>query len=55
MEGLGIALQSVGAILVGYSQYEMNRTLGMWLRSLDITVDQLARNQRDIVRVRGLG
>jgi hypothetical protein len=54
MEGFGIVLQSIGAILIMYSQFEMSRTASMWLRTLDMTVDQLASNATDIVRVRGL-
>jgi hypothetical protein len=54
MEGFGILLQSIGAILLMYSQFEMNRTASMWLRTLDMTVDQLANNAPDIVRVSGL-
>jgi hypothetical protein len=54
MEGFGIVLQSVGAILIMYSQFEMNRTASMWLRTLDMTLDQLANAAPDIVRVRGV-
>jgi hypothetical protein len=54
MEGFGIVLQSLGAIALAYSQYQMNRTASMWLRTLDMTVEQLAINARDIVRLRGM-
>jgi len=54
MEGFGIAFQSVGAILIVYSQFEMNRTVSMWLQTLDMTVDQIASGALDVVRVRGI-
>jgi hypothetical protein len=54
MEGFGIALQSVGAILIAYSQFQMNRTISIWLQSLDVTVDQIVSGALDIVRVRGI-
>lgn len=54
MEGIGIASQSIGALLIAYSQFEMNRTISMWLQSLDTTVDQLANKRCDIIRVRGI-
>jgi hypothetical protein len=54
MEGFGIVCQSIGAILIAYSQFEMNRTISMWLQSLDGTVEGLVSNAGDIVRVRGI-
>ena len=43
MEGIGIALNAIGALFIAYSQVEMNRTVSMWLQTLDLTVDQLVR------------
>jgi len=54
MEGIGIACQSVGAILIAYSQFEMNRTISMWLPTLDATMDQILSGAPDIVRFRGI-
>jgi hypothetical protein len=53
MEGFGIVLQSVGAILIAYSQSQMNRTISLWLQTLDLTVDRLTRGE-NVVRVTGL-
>jgi hypothetical protein len=55
MEGIGIALNGVGALLIAYSQFEMNRTISMWLQTLDMTVDQMLTSRSDIQRVRGIG
>ena len=54
MEIVGIALNAIGAILIAYSQVEMNRTISMWLRTLDGTVDQMRTPSSNIVRVRGI-
>ena len=54
MEGFGIILQTIGALLIAYSQFQMNRTIGLWLQSLDLTVGGLANNDHDIVRVSGI-
>lgn len=51
MEGFGIVLQSIGAILLMYSQFEMNRTVSLWLQSLDLTVDQVVSGS-DVTRIR---
>ncbi|UEM08433.1 hypothetical protein J4G43_026955 [Bradyrhizobium barranii subsp. barranii] len=53
MEGFGIVFQSIGAILLMYSQFEMNRTVSLWLQSLDLTVDQVVSGS-DITRIRGI-
>jgi hypothetical protein len=61
MEGIGIVLNAIGALLIAYSQFEMNRTISMWLRTLDLTFDQLVMaieptvtQPPQITRVRGL-
>jgi hypothetical protein len=53
MEGFGIVLQSIGAIFLMYSQFEMNRTASLWLQTLDLTVDQIVSGS-DITRFRGI-
>jgi hypothetical protein len=45
---------TIGALFIAYSEFEMNRTISMWLQTLDMTVDQIVQNDVDIVRVRGL-
>ena len=53
MEGIGIVLQSIGALLIAYSQFEMNRTVSMYLQALDMTVGDII-GHGDIRRVSGL-
>ncbi|WP_262048176.1 hypothetical protein [Bradyrhizobium sp. Bra78] len=53
MEGFGIVFQSVGAILLMYSQFEMNRTVSLWLQSLDLAIYQVVSGS-DITRIRGI-
>jgi hypothetical protein len=53
MEGFGIVLQSIGAIFLMYSQFEMNRTASLWLQALDLTVDQIVSGS-DVTRFRGI-
>jgi hypothetical protein len=54
MEGIGILCQSIGALLIVGSQFEMNRIISIWLQTLDMTVHQLVTNARDIVRFEGV-
>ena len=53
MEGLGIIANIIGAALVMYSQLEMNRTISMWLTSLDMTVEGIL-SRGDTYLIRGI-
>ena len=54
MEGVGVACQTIGALLIAYSQFEINRTISMWFRSLDHTVENLVSNPNNVLRIRGV-
>ncbi len=54
MEGWGLVLNGIGAMLIAYSQFQINRVLSMWLPSLDLTVQQLTVPGADVLRINGI-
>lgn len=54
MGTIAVVANILGAVLIVYSQFEMNRIISMWLEGLDVTVGDLVDNSPDIVRISGI-